>query len=166
MSQLRSTEAVLQYAEDNNLDVFIPGFLEIQLDLDTAASIKEFKRRLGFFRSIHPCMVSLVEFTTSRNGGTHVYITLNKSVTALERIGLQAILGSDAKREILSLKDYFEAQREPTLFFELKGAKRESQFIPASQGLYPLESLIKRIKKAWKGNAKRSPVGNSSGSKE
>jgi hypothetical protein len=40
--------------------------------------------------------------TTSRNGNRHLYIKLSRSYPELVRIALQAVLGSDPTRELLS----------------------------------------------------------------
>jgi hypothetical protein len=56
----------------------------------------------------------------SRNGlpGRHVTITLPFEVSDVERIAWQAALGSDPKRELLSMVRYQRGVKHPTLFVE------------------------------------------------
>jgi hypothetical protein len=61
--------------------------------------------------------------TKSKSGNTHVYVTLPEPLPVFERIALQAILGSDAKREMLN---FIRAKRgdsgEPILMYEVPKA--------------------------------------------
>lgn len=152
----RATEKVLEYARENGLSVFFPKENELQLDLDNWSAEKEFRRRLGFFKAIHHGLIESVRYTHSRTGGKHAYITLTRPVKdAAERLMLQAMLGSDAKREILSYKDLLEEQREPTLFFEKE--------VPACRPLDPIERVVKRVRKAWNSGKRRLPDTGSTG---
>ena len=56
---------------------------------------------------------------SGRPGRHHVVVTMPRPVSPMERIALQAILGSDPIREMLS---WFRIERgieEPTIFFEI-----------------------------------------------
>lgn len=53
----------------------------------------------------------------SRNGRTHVSITLNWDMPQAERIAWQAVLGSDFKREALSLAYAAQGQQSPVLLY-------------------------------------------------
>ncbi|MGH7239031.1 MAG: hypothetical protein ACREHG_03085, partial [Candidatus Saccharimonadales bacterium] len=156
MNHSRATEAVIEHAESMGLIVVFPQDNEIQIDLDNKAAVKEFRRRLGFFKAIHGKLINRVYYTHSRSGGTHVTIQLTRPVESkVERIMFQALLGSDAKREMLSLMDLFQAQREPTLFYEKE--------IPASQATPGLERFVKRVRKAWHNGQKRKISGGRGG---
>jgi len=59
--------------------------------------------------------------TTSRNGGEHVYFEVEgEDLTPIERVLLQACLGSDPVREVLSFLRIKRNHPTPTTFFELK----------------------------------------------
>lgn len=104
----------------NNLVVVYPKPNQLFLDIDDDEALAKFykvssllaaKYGRGYHRTITP----------SRSGGTHrhVTITLEKDVTPMERITLQAILGSDPLRELLSLDRLKAGCPNPTLFFEV-----------------------------------------------
>lgn len=56
----------------------------------------------------------------SRNGNLHIEVTLRDRLPFEERVGLQAMLGSDPVREALSLKRAHEGQTEPSILFRPK----------------------------------------------
>lgn len=59
--------------------------------------------------------------TISRNGRAHIYIQFPRPLSDAERIALQASMGSDRKRELLSLSRILGGtDRQPTTFFEVK----------------------------------------------
>ena len=48
----------------------------------------------------------------------HVYLSVDHELGPMERIALQACLGSDRKRELLSMCRVYLNDRPPTVFFE------------------------------------------------
>jgi hypothetical protein len=54
----------------------------------------------------------------SRGGNQHFTVTLKRNITPIERIALQAVLGSDPRREAHSLRRWLAGEKNPTLFFE------------------------------------------------
>lgn len=71
--------------------------------------------------------------TVSKSGNAHVYLRVTDlcgnpyPLTTTDRVALQAILGSDRKRELLSylrIQDFnIGGVRAPTAFFEVPGAQ-------------------------------------------
>lgn len=113
-------EVAIAQAWINNLVVVYPKPNQLFLDIDDDEALAKFdkvssllaaKYGGGYHHTITP----------SRSGGTHrhVTITLEKDVTPMERITLQAILGSDPLRELLSLDRLKAGCPNPTLFFEV-----------------------------------------------
>lgn len=102
----------------NNLIVVYPKPNELFVDLDTKDSCNRFYEIASLLRAQRN------EFTErwciSKSGGDHkhLYITLDKEVTAMERILLQLACGSDPKRELLSLDRLKAGNPNPTIFFE------------------------------------------------
>jgi len=112
-----STQA-REWAEREGLDVRAPKDNELFLDLDDMAAREEFDRNYDLV--YHMINIKSVSSTPSRSklDGKHVVVTLGCSVTPLERCLLQAILGSDRRREAHSYARIKEGDLEPTLFFE------------------------------------------------
>ncbi len=70
---------------------------------------------------------------SGKAGRFHVIVTLSKNVSKFERITLQALLGSDLAREILSYQEAQAGCHNPTVFFEKAPArlKEPPAFAPA-----------------------------------
>lgn len=106
-------------ARANGCAIVYPADNELQLDIDSEADFTRFEDQL-------PILKRTVGVTTwrvhpSKSGGEkrHVTVVLDRDVTdARERILLQALLGSDRKRELLSLVYLNAGRAKPTLFFE------------------------------------------------
>lgn len=108
-------------AEAEGLTVVIPGPYDLQIDIDDgAAALQRMSEGLEALRSYYS--VTEMKRTTSRGGGTHVYLAIDGidlGDNPILRCALQACLGSDVKRELLSiLRVITRTNRPPTLFFE------------------------------------------------
>ena len=117
------------YAIDNDPEIaaaatnqrcVVPGPRELFLDLDTDED---------FVRSEHILRVlnnnghgaECIDVHASKSGAPHRHmtVTLYRDVTPIERIALQACMGSDPVREVLSLiRIWSGSQYPPTVFFE------------------------------------------------
>lgn len=121
-----------QEAKKLGLDVVLPKANELFIDIDNPADEDWLHLMLGVLEDNGIIVMNSKE-TTSKSGGKHVYLELpERELTPLERVALQACIGSDRKRELLSLlRIWLMAERPPTTFFEVpvkKGAsaKRRS----------------------------------------
>jgi intein/homing endonuclease len=73
----------------------------LQLDLDTKSSREIFKQQLKLLRKLPlNFRILKVKKYVSRTGNQHICIQTSKHLSYMERILLQALLGSDLKREI------------------------------------------------------------------
>lgn len=111
-------EVAIAQAWINNLIVVYPKPNELFIDIDNATSINRFYEITCL---VHKLYNSFTErWCQSRSGGEHkhLYVTLNKEVTPMERILLQLACGSDPKRELLSLDRLKAGNQNPTIFFE------------------------------------------------
>jgi hypothetical protein len=120
---IRDNKAALELAAKEGLSVVYPKSNELQVDVDNDQSYLFFiKQRdtLGWMLGIE----SITE-NPSKSGlpRRHITVRLKKSVTALERLCLQACLGSDRVRETLGYARHKNGESNPTLFFE----KRETE---------------------------------------
>lgn len=117
---LRSSSQTKDYAKENGWDCIVAGDSELFVDLDTKESIEAFPALYELFLQLFPDSV-IMRQTPSKSGvGQHVYVRLKYAMAATERIAAQAALGSDGKREMLSLIRAMTGDPEPVLFFELK----------------------------------------------
>lgn len=99
--------------------VVVPQADQIQLDIDNHASREIWERVRPVLESRFD--ISCVEEHPSKSGGIkkHVTVTFMKPLMSpMERILLQACLGSDPVRELLSYYRVLERDPVPTLFIE------------------------------------------------
>lgn len=117
-------------ADRSGLEMVLPGPRELFIDLDSHADIAHHDEMMGLLAELAGKDVSPLKVTTSAGGNTHAYL-LSRFLSefddgsreqAILRIALQACLGSDRKRELLSLlRVLFRLDRPPTVFFERPG---------------------------------------------
>lgn len=98
--------------------VDFPADNELQIDLDSEADKERFYRSFEILS--REFGVPTAVWNTSKSGeGHHVRITMPFDLTPWQRIALQAALGSDPVRELLSAVRLHAGDPHPTLFFEL-----------------------------------------------
>jgi hypothetical protein len=113
-----SRAEVFEKARSMGLTVVAPGPNQLQLDIDNKESREVFDRHYDILQK-HFGIIG-VTATSSKSGGErqHITVTLARDVTPLERVGLQAMMGSDRKRELLSFARILYGDEDPTVFFE------------------------------------------------
>ena len=112
-------------ADERNLDIKYPKANELFVDIDNARDFARFKTLVEMLGRVEDVR-SWVD-TPSASGGQHrhVVVTLGRNITEFERIALQAMLGSDLKREVLSYERLRKGSHpQPTVFFEPKPGSR------------------------------------------
>jgi hypothetical protein len=117
LDNLRNDQAAAKAAAVN-CSIELPARDELQIDLDdafTGMSAFETQYKLLVDLKLIPEAGFMVRY--SRNGNKHVTIRLGEDITPERRIVLQALLGSDLKREALSLKRVDMGEPHPTLLF-------------------------------------------------
>lgn len=123
-------------AHDNDLDVIRPTDAQIQLDLDrpwpsTEPCIDDFGRIMGplldgYSATAGRLVRSLCEYFTilsaeawrSHGGNIHVQLTMSQELDPRSRIAIQACLGSDPIRELLSLIRVENGCADPIALFK------------------------------------------------
>jgi hypothetical protein len=95
--------------------VVFPEPTQLFVDIDTPAGLRTFVQNLPRLRgasyTVRPSQSGLP-------GHFHVTVAMSRPVSPIERIALQAMLGSDLTREILSWLRIQRGIEEPTIFFE------------------------------------------------
>ncbi len=115
-----ASRAAYAYAEANNLRVVLPKDNELQIDIDSDADFAQFTQAYDKLFGVDFVLPMKFDVTPSRNGGEgrHITVTLHKPIDPLTRIALQAVLGSDWKRELFGLVRLHNDDPNPTLFYE------------------------------------------------
>lgn len=115
-------------AEDFNaalVDAQLRGFIVHQgnsntllLDIDSPSAQEQFDRVFpAFERNV---TYQKVERWNSKSGNSHYKITLEEDFTALERVAMQAALGSDGVKELLAIFRIQNGIEEPSILFQPK----------------------------------------------
>jgi hypothetical protein len=120
MEEYSMMETAHQKGERLGLQVIIPATNELQIDLDTEEEFQHFQSMWGVW--VYNGFGGGMKTAPSKSGypHRHITITLLDDVTPWQRIALQAALGSDPKREILSAIRIYNKDPYPTAFLELK----------------------------------------------
>lgn len=114
-----SDEVAQRRAKEFNCDILYATDTTLQLDLDGSASLDTFKRQLVLLEDLGIISVwAKVEQLQSKSGNWHVILHLDAPLPIERRILLQALLGSDLKREALCLAGFLSGtQPQPILLF-------------------------------------------------
>ncbi len=111
-------EASCEIAASKGLLVVLPKPNELLIDIDSDSAFATFEVQVERVRKFEPLSYTV---KPSKSGGPcrHVTVELERSVADdRERILLQAVLGSDPFRELLSWASSKAGHTKPTMFFE------------------------------------------------
>lgn len=98
--------------------IYHSGPAQLLLDLDGPEALEKYEKVYPILKPIFG-LAKLSQWK-SRNGNTHIVLTLSRRLNAEKRFLLQAALGSDLVKEALSLKRLDEGQDEPSILFRPK----------------------------------------------
>jgi hypothetical protein len=115
---LPTNEAALERAKREGLVVVYPTETELQIDIDNEQSYEFFLRQIKIVTRLADAYGYTERPSKSGMPKRHITVKLKTPVTVLERICLQACLGSDRVREVLGYVRYRRGEPNPTLFFE------------------------------------------------
>lgn len=116
-------QAMRESAASQNLDVLESNDMTLQLDIDSDASWERFKaawsllKSLGRTTSRANVVEQTYELLTSKSGNRHVLVRLKEPLPVMERILLQAALGSDPDRELLCWAGARAGKQAPVVLF-------------------------------------------------
>lgn len=110
-------EAARKRAEELGCYIEYADDYTLQLDLDSEEALRVFERQYVMLVDLELASFLYCTRRKSRSGNTHVTITLRDPLPIERRILLQALLGSDLKREALTLAGYLAGQENPVLLF-------------------------------------------------
>lgn len=116
-----ANETVQEYIErmqKAGYKILVPEPNQLFIDIDTKEQLKQYLSEIERFRDEYT--VKEIKQTPSRRkaDGFHITVTLDREITNIERIVLQAILGSDPRRELLGLFRIWNEEELVTIFCE------------------------------------------------
>ena len=121
-----NSQRAINQAQIEGLEAIYPQHNELQIDIDNEHSYMLLKNQLHIVNKF----IGFYNYkeTPSKSGKPwkkHITLTFGYGVTFtnLERVGLQAMLGSDRVRELLSYVQAQSGDPHPTLFLEKTASK-------------------------------------------
>lgn len=116
-----TTASAFQKAEDQNLEIVYPRSNELQLDIDTEEAYTYFHENKWILDQWFKIRAITERLSKSGWPKRHITVELGTKLTTVTRILLQAVMGSDKKRELLSFVMYAKGgEKKPTLLLEKK----------------------------------------------
>jgi hypothetical protein len=114
-----SSQSAYDQATRENLVVFLPAANQLFIDIDNELGYAKYLRNYPLLQEFYA--VTGVAENPSKSGDPdrrHITISLVEEISPIERLLLQAFLGSDVKREFLGLQRVKSGDPAPTLFLE------------------------------------------------
>lgn len=114
-----SSKTAYDQAKRENLIVILPADNQLFVDIDNDLGYARYQRHLPLLQEFYE--VSGIAENPSKSGQPdrrHITISLAEAIDPVERLLLQAFLGSDVKREFLGLQRVRDEDPAPTLFLE------------------------------------------------
>lgn len=113
-------EYVQKKAKELNCDVMYGDPHTLLLDIDSDAAWEQFQRQLPIVCEFYNVVDNSYEVLPSKSGNRHVIVRLDATLPLTERLMLQATLGSDPRRELLSAAGFMSGQENPVVLFRPK----------------------------------------------
>lgn len=114
-----TTASAFRKAEEQNLEIVYPKENELQLDIDNKEAYDYFHQNKWILEQWFG--IRSITERVSKSGGDkkHITVELGVILTTVTRILLQAVMGSDKKRELYSFIMYAKGnEKKPTLLLE------------------------------------------------
>ena len=101
------------------LRVVEPKANQLQLDLDSARALRKYGMQFSILKRAGLTKRWREKILPSKKSGhVHVVIDMPHGVSNLERVALQAVLGSDIRRECFNFARVKKRNKYPIVFFE------------------------------------------------
>ncbi len=111
-------EKIIEIAASKGLKCVFPEEDELQLDYDNPDSDMGAYDKVLTCLGNHDWVVKGWLKTTSAGGNAHYYVKLDKPMQVLQRMIVQAAMGSDPIREVLSMVRHSHKSPQPLALFE------------------------------------------------
>ena len=115
---IRTTEQMLEWANNIDCNCIMATDKQLFVDIDTELHYEMFQHQIKLLKK-HFYFKS-ISIAPSKQGLPHRHITIDMvdSYSVLERVALQACLGSDPTREMLSVRRAINKEENVVVFFE------------------------------------------------
>lgn len=113
-----NSQRAIDLAVNDGLNAIFPKDTELQIDIDNEHSFRMFEKQQLILNRFVPIKDIKIEPSRSGLPKRHITVTLFDSITQIERLALQAMLGSDRVRELLGYVQHKNNDPHPTLFLE------------------------------------------------
>lgn len=113
-----SYERAVKTAAARGLEIVLPANNELFIDIDSDADFRVFNEQKKVLAQTETILREEVRYSASGPPHRHIVLVLKRELSPMMRIALQASLGSDRKRELLSMQRACAGNPHPTLFFE------------------------------------------------
>lgn len=114
-------------AESLGCTVLVPQANQLFIDLDDIDGNNWFNLNVGKIEEqLGPLTIEWLPSPSGAECHHHVVVTVSRNLSDIERIAMQAFLGSDRKREALSWVRLINDDPQPTLFYQKKPLQLET----------------------------------------
>lgn len=120
----RQREDVFNCVRQSGLEVHESDDFTLQLDIDSKPDLKVAKEMLKMLKQWVP--IENVSQTRSKSSKWHLWVRLTKPHTPMIRVLMQALCGSDRKREMLNFAAIYQQRNGNPVFFERPNARRRT----------------------------------------
>lgn len=110
-----SREQYCSKKEKEGFAIYKPDINELCLDIDTEENYKLFNTRILKIEDELALKITWAEYQSTTPGHRHIVVELPFEIDNYQRIALQAVLGSDLIRELLSIFRIWNNDPFPTL---------------------------------------------------
>jgi hypothetical protein len=119
IGKLRREHAEEQ-AKAKGCRVVEPASNELFIDIDSEVDYAYFQKQIKRIEVRWPCAWRATGSPSGKPGRYHVRVVFegDRRLDHWQRIALQAVLGSDRVRELISVQRLLDGDATPTLFFE------------------------------------------------
>lgn len=130
-------EFAKQKAERLNCDILYSDDKTLLLDIDSDDDMDFYNQQMDMLidSNLLTPWYDHAEHLRSKSGKRHIVIHLKLALPLLQRIMLQALLGSDRRRELLTWMGSLKGQQNPCLLFRPR--VREEEALVETQELPP-----------------------------
>jgi hypothetical protein len=119
-NDIKSSIAFIE-AEGLNCTVLVPKPNQLFIDCDDLEGNNWFNMNIGKVdEQVGPLEIEWLPSPSGTLHHHHIVVTCSRDLTDIERIAMQAFLGSDRKREALSWVRLVNGDPQPTLFYQKK----------------------------------------------
>lgn len=117
---MRTQERCAEWAAQLGCDLVVASDRELFIDIDTEHQFQVFSHVVRALKTHIACKVVRIDPSKQELPHRHIVVELREPLPLVVRVALQAALGSDPMRELLSTIRAMNGEENVVLFFEKK----------------------------------------------